>query len=178
MEAKVNIVYSEVDKAARRYIEYIGSKGTSEGYERMMLQVEDAEWFDEIHEEMMATLMGVLETWSIKEEELKESNEVVGKVVTLYLPDNVRSSVADTVQRNSFAYCVSYTECKWLQIVGHDMADIRATEADIRLKAIRSAMTHRRPPIRRTPPHIPTTIVCVGGNDSDITITVESSDEP
>lgn len=173
MEAKITITYADIDKAARRYIEYLGSKGTAQGYERMLLQAEDAEWFDEEHNDMMATLMNVLETWSVKVEDTKDNNVVTGKKVTLYVPDNVRSSVEGTVQRKAFAFCVSFIESKWLQIVGHDMADVRATEAELHLKTIRSTMTHRRPPIRRTPPNPINRIGYAEGNDADITVSVE-----
>lgn len=156
MEALITIPYADIDKAARRYVEYLGSKGTAQDYERMLLQIEDAEWLDEVHEDMMEALMDVLETWSIREEDIESGGQVTGKKVAIYLPDNARSTVKDNVQRKSIAFCASYLEAQWLKIVGHNMAEVRETEASIHLKSIRSTMTHRRPPIRITPPHIPT----------------------
>lgn len=172
MEAKIQINYNEVDRSARRYIEYLGSKSTTPDYERMMLQVEDSEWLGEVHDEMISGLTHVLETWLVRAEDTS-----TGKSVTLYIPDNARSTGADNVQRKSFAFCVSYLESRWLQICGHEMAGVRATEADIHLKSIRTAMTHRRPPIRRTYPNPITITGRVEGMDAEVSVIVSSEQD-
>lgn len=171
MEAKIQINYNEVDIAARRYVEYVGSKGVAADYERIMLQEEDSDWFDEMHEEMMSELMSVLETWSVR-----ETNTDNGKEVVLYIPDNARSTVKDNVQRKSFAFCVSYVESRWLKIAGNELADVRATEASVHLRSIRSIMTHRRPPIRRTMPNPWKVVGYTTGEDADVKVEVTYED--
>lgn len=170
MEAKITIDYSVADTAARRYIEYLGAKGVVKDYQRILLQTEDADLLSEWHDGMMSSLMGVLMTWSTSEEATDS-----GKEVTLYMPDNVRSSVPDTVQREAEAFCACYIESRWLTIVQNEQAADKAAEAEGHRQAIRDAMTRRQAPSRRTPANTPMVTGYAEGNDTEITITSEES---
>ena len=181
MEKKLIINYSEIDKEARQYVEYVGSKRTEGEYERILLQVEDASLLEKLHREMIAGLNSIMMMWSKIDEETsidhdgnEGTEEVNARVITYLLPSNAGISVADTVQKEAEAYCVSYIVSRWFQVAGVDLAEEKAAESLVHLRAICNAMTRRVPPLRHQPPHISQHVGYTTGNDAGVFVRVTS----
>ena len=179
MNIALYLNYEDIDKEARRFVEYVGAKRDDADYERILLQTEDSGLLDKLHGEMVAGLMSILMSFDAAERDITAEDDTTitkGKKIVYRLPMNANPTTPDSVEKEAVAYCVAYITTQWMKIVGLADAETKAAEAVNHLNNIFNAMTRRTEPHRVIPPHISNIIGWTTNNDAYTTIEVTTEE--